>query len=185
MLQDILSESEDKMKKALEVLRKEYSSMRAGRANPALLDKIQVDYYGSLTPLNQVANISAPEPRLITVQPWDKSMLEQIEKAILKSDLGLNPTNDGSLLRIAIPQLTEERRMELVKTAKKKMEDVKVIVRNIRRDANDKINKMMKSKEVSEDEAKKTQDEMQKLTDKYTKEIDRILEVKEKEIMEV
>lgn len=185
MMQEVLNESEEKMKKALEALRKDYTSMRAGRANPALLDKIQIDYYGSLTPLNQVANISAPEPRLITVQPWDKSMLAQIEKAILKSDLGLNPANDGSLLRIAIPQLTEERRMELVKTAKKKMEDVKVIVRNIRRDANDKINKLTKSKEVSEDEAKKTQDEMQKLTDKYSKEIERILEVKEKEIMEV
>ncbi len=185
MMQEVLNESEEKMKKALEALRKDYTSMRAGRANPALLDKIQIDYYGSLTPLNQVANISAPEPRLITVQPWDKSMLAQIEKAILKSDLGLNPANDGNLLRIAIPQLTEERRMELVKTAKKKMEDVKVIVRNIRRDANDKINKLTKSKEVSEDEAKKTQDEMQKLTDKYSKEIERILEVKEKEIMEV
>ncbi|MGI6606249.1 MAG: ribosome recycling factor [Peptococcia bacterium] len=185
MINSIMNESEEKMKKGLEVLRKDFSSMRAGRAHPALLEKIQVDYYGTATPLNQVANISAPEPRLLTVQPWDKSLLAQIEKAILKSDLGLNPTNDGNILRIAIPQLTEERRVELVKAAKKKAEEAKVAVRNIRRDANDKIAKIEKSKEISEDEAKKAQDDMQKLTDKYAKEIEHILEVKEKEIMEV
>lgn len=185
MLKDIVSEAEDKMKKAIEVLRKDFSTMRAGRANPALLEKIQVDYYGTLTPLNQLGNISAPEPRLLTIQPWDKGILALIEKAILKSDLGLNPSNDGTILRIAIPQLTQERRLELVKQAKKKVEDAKVGIRNIRRESNDRIKEVEKGKEISEDDAKKGQDEMQKLTDKYTKEIDRVLEVKEKEIMEV
>ena len=185
MLKDVFNEVEDKMKKTLEVLRKDYSSMRAGRANPAILEIIKVDYYGALTPLNQLANISAPEPRLLTVQPWDKSLLSAIEKAILKSDLGLNPTNDGNILRIAIPQLTEERRQELVKAAKKKAEESKVGIRNIRRDANDRIKKMEKDKDLTEDEAKKQQEETQKTTDKYIKEADNILAIKEKEIMEV
>jgi ribosome recycling factor len=183
MLKDVFNEVEDKMKKTLEVLRKDYSSMRAGRANPAILEIIKVDYYGALTPLNQLANISAPEPRLLTVQPWDKSLLSAIEKAILKSDLGLNPTNDGNILRIAIPQLTEERRQELVKAAKKKAEESKVGIRNIRRDANDRIKKMEKDKDLTE--AKKQQEETQKTTDKYIKEADNILAIKEKEIMEV
>ncbi|MGI6144207.1 MAG: ribosome recycling factor [Clostridia bacterium] len=185
MLKDVLNQVEDKMQKTLEVLRKEYSSMRAGRANPAILEKIKVDYYGALTPLNQLANISAPEPRLLTVQPWDKSLLSDIEKAILKSDLGLNPTNDGNILRIAIPQLTEERRQELVKAAKKKAEESKVGIRNIRRDANERIKKMEKNKELTEDDAKKQQEEIQKITDKYIKEADNIFAIKEKEIMEV
>jgi len=185
MLNDVFMEADDKMQKTLGVLRKDYSSMRAGRANPALLEKIKVDYYGALTPLNQLANISAPEPRLLTVQPWDKSLLSVIEKAILKSDLGLNPTNSGNILRIAIPQLTEERRQELVKAAKKKAEESKVGIRNIRRDANDRIKKLEKDKDITEDECKKEQEEIQKVTDKYIKEADTILSIKEKEIMEV
>jgi len=185
MSKDVFNEAEGKMKKTLEVLRKDYSSMRAGRANPAILEKIKVDYYGALTPLNQLANISAPEPRLLTVQPWDKSLLSVIEKSILKSDLGLNPTNDGNILRIAIPQLTEERRQELVKAAKKKAEESKVGIRNIRRDANDRIKKMEKEKDITEDELKKEQEEIQKTTDKYIKEADNVLAIKEKEIMEV
>ncbi|MDD2211445.1 MAG: ribosome recycling factor [Clostridia bacterium] len=185
MLKDVFIEAESKMKKTTEVLRKEFSAMRAGRANPALLEKIKVEYYGALTPLNQLANISAPEPRLLTVQPWDKSVLAEVEKAILKSDLGLNPSNDGNLLRIAIPQLTEERRQELVKTAKKKAEESKVGIRNIRREANDNIKRVEKDKEISEDEAKKRQEEIQKVTDQYIEEVERVLAIKEKEIMEV
>lgn len=185
MLKDILNETEDRMNKTLEVLRKDFSTMRAGRANPAILDKIQVEYYGALTPINQMANISVPEPRLITIQPWDKGIVSQIEKAILKSDLGLNPSSDGNVIRLAIPQLTQERRLELVKNAKKKAEDTKVGIRNIRRDANDMIKEGEKAKEISEDDAKKGQDDMQKLTDKFIKEVDHVLELKEKEIMEV
>lgn len=185
MLKETIHEAEEKMKKSLELLRKEYATLRAGRANPAILDKIQVEYYGTPTPLNQLANISAPEPRLLTIQPWDKSVIGQIEKAILKSDLGLNPSNDGNIIRIAIPQLTQERRVELVKVVRKKAEETKVSIRNVRRDTNDKIKSLEKSKVVSEDEAKKGQDDAQKMTDKYIKEVDRVLEVKEKEIMEV
>jgi ribosome recycling factor len=185
MLKETIHEAEERMKKSLELLRKEYATLRAGRANPSILDKIQVEYYGTPTPLNQMANISAPEPRLLTIQPWDKSVIGQIEKAILKSDLGLNPSNDGNIIRIAIPQLTQERRGELVKVVKKKAEETKVSIRNVRRDTNDKIKSLEKSKTVSEDEAKKGQDDAQKMTDKYIKEVDRVLEVKEKEIMEV
>ena len=139
MFKDVFKEAEAKMKKTIEVLRRDFSTLRAGRANPALLEKIKVEYYGTLTPINQLANISAPEPRLLTVQPWDKSVLEEVEKAILKSDLGLNPSNDGNILRITIPQLTQESREELVKTIKKKTEEAKVSIRNIRREANDNI----------------------------------------------
>jgi len=185
MLTEIMNDSEDRMSKTIEALRKDFSTMRAGRANPAILEKVKVEYYGALTPLNQLANIAVPEPRLLTVQPWDKSLLSTVEKAILKSDLGLNPTNDGNILRIVIPQLTEERRQELVKTAKKKAEESKVSIRNIRRDANDKIKQLEKDKELNEDESKKEQDEIQKLTDKYIKEVERVLENKETEITEV
>lgn len=185
MLKDIFNETENKMNKTIEALRKDFSTMRAGRANPSILEKIQVDYYGTFTPINQLANISAPEPRLLTIQPWDKSIIQKIEKAILKSDLGLNPSSDGNIIRLAIPQLTEERRQELVKVAKKKAEDTRVSIRNIRRDANDSIKEEEKTKNISEDEAKKGQDDMQKLTDKFIKEVERILELKEKEIMEV
>ena len=165
--------------------RREYASLRAGRANPSILDRIQVDYYGTLTPLNQMANISAPEPRLLLIQPWDKSVIGNIEKAILKSDLGINPTNDGSVIRIAIPQLTEERRRELVKVVHKKAEEARVSIRNIRRDYNDKVKAQEKAKEVTEDEARRGLDDVQKLTDKYIAEVDRAADLKEKEIMEV
>ena len=185
MLKDVLNESEDKMQKSVEFFRKDLASVRAGRANPALLDKVVVDYYGAATPLSQMGTITAPEPRLLMVMPWDKSALGAIEKAILKSDLGLNPNNDGSIIRLAIPQLTEERRSQLVKTTRKKGEDCKVSVRNIRRETADMIKAEEKAKTCSEDQAKDANDDLQKLTDKYVKEIDKVLEVKEKEIMEV
>lgn len=185
MLDDVLKEAEEKMKKTIEILRKDYATMRAGRATPSILEKVQVDYYGTMTPINQMATISAPEPRLLMVQPWDKNMIPQIEKAILKSDLGLNPSSDGNLIRIVIPQLTQERRKELVKITKKKAEDARVSIRNIRRVANDRLKSLEKNKTLSEDEVKKGQDDVQKLTDKLIKEVDKALEIKEKEIMEV
>ena len=185
MFKDIFATHEDKMKKALEALRREYSSLRAGRATPALLDKVNVDYYGTPTPVNQVANVSVPEARMITIQPWEKNMLGAIEKAILKSDLGLTPNSDGTIIRLNIPQLTKERRTELAKTIGKKAEDARVAVRNIRRDANDAIKKLEKEKVATEDDSKKAQEDMQKVTDKYIKEIDNTMAAKEKEIMEV
>ncbi|MDK2824134.1 MAG: ribosome recycling factor [Clostridia bacterium] len=185
MIDEILLDSEDRMQKTIEVLRKEFASLRAGRANPAILDKVQVDYYGVPTPINQMANVTAPEARLLLIQPWDKSIIPNIEKAILKSDLGLNPASDGTVIRIAIPQLTQERRKELVKVIKKKAEDAKVGIRNIRRDANDALKSLEKNKEISEDENKKAQDDVQKITDKYIAEVDKILNNKEQEIMEI
>ncbi len=185
MIKDILNDAEDRMNKVAENLRKEYVSLRAGRANPGILDKVMVDYYGSPTPINQTANISCPEPRLIVIQPWDKNMIPLIEKAILKSDLGLNPNSDGSVLRLHIPQLTEERRRDLVKTCAKKAEEAKIALRNIRRDINDKVKELEKSKEISEDESKKGLDKAQKLTDQSVKNIDEIFAQKEKDIMEV
>jgi ribosome recycling factor len=184
-VKEIYSGHEDKMKKALEVLRKEYGSLRAGRATPSLLEKVMVDYYGSPTPVNQVANVSVPEPRMIVIQPWEKTMLNAIDKAIQKSDLGLMPNNDGVVIRLTIPQLTQERRSEIVKVIHKKAEECRIAVRNLRRDANETIKKVEKEKTVSEDEAKKAQDDVQKLTDKYIKEVDQIMAIKEKEIMEV
>ena len=185
MLTEILQEAEANMQKAVEGLRRELASLRAGRANPALLDKITVNYYGTLTPINQVANISAPEARLLIVQPWDRNLLPELEKAILKSDLGLTPSNDGTVIRIVIPQLTEERRTELVKVARKKTEEFRVMVRNFRREANDKLKTQEKNKVVSEDEVKRAQDKVQKLTDSKIKELDKILANKERDIMEV
>jgi ribosome recycling factor len=185
MLKEITSDIEDKMKKTVEILKKEYASLRAGRATPALLEKIQVDYYGTPTPVNQLANIAVPEARLLIIQPWDKTIVPSIEKAILKSDLGINPVSDGTVIRIAVPQLTEERRKDLVKTVKKKAEEAKVAVRNLRRDANDRIKTAEKKNEISEDEAKRGQDEIQKLTDKHILILEKTAEVKEKEIMEV
>lgn len=185
MIQDVLKDSEERMKKGIEALRKEYGSIRAGRANPSLLDKVMVDYYGSPTPVNQLANISVPEPRSLVIQPWDKSTLPAIEKAIMKSDLGLNPSSDGSVVRLLIPALTAEKRAELVKVLKKKAEEARVAIRNVRRDANDHLKKLEKEHKASEDEVKRAQDELQKTTDKFIKEIDHILDVKEKEIMEV
>lgn len=185
MIKDILSEAEDKMKKTLEYLTKDLAALRAGRANPAMLDKITVEYYGEPTPLHQLANITVPEARLLVIQPWDKSSIADIEKAILKSDLGVNPSNDGNVIRIGIPQLTEERRKDLVKLVKKRGEEAKVAIRNIRRDANDMLKSSEKEKLISGDEAKKGSDEVQKATDKYIKDIDGILAAKEKDIMEV
>lgn len=185
MTETLFQEAEDKMKKAVEAMRKELASIRAGRANPALLDKVQVDYYGTMTPVNQLASISAPEPRLLVIQPWDKSVIAGIEKAILKSDLNLTPSNDGTVIRIAIPQLTQERRQELVKLVKKKAEEFRVVIRNIRREANDGIKAMEKDKSISEDEAKKAQEQIQKLTDRYIEQVDKVLSNKEAEIMEV
>lgn len=185
MTGQLFQETEDKMKKAIEVMRKDLASLRAGRANPSLLDKVQVDYYGSLTPINQLAGISAPEPRLLVIQPWDKTVIPAIEKSILKSDLGLNPSNDGNVIRLAIPQLTQERRQDLVKVVRKKAEEFKIVVRNARRDANDSIKAMEKDGDISEDEAKRAQEQIQKLTDEYIEQIDKILDNKEAEIMEV
>lgn len=175
---------DEKMKKSLASLDGELGTIRAGRANPNVLNKITVDYYGVATPLQQVANVSVPEPRMIQIQPWEKSMLKEIEKAIMISDLGINPTNDGTSVRLVFPELTEERRKELAKDVKKKGEAAKVAVRNIRRDGNDAFKKL-KGSEVSEDEIKDLEDELQKLTDKYVKEVDKAVEVKSKEIMTV
>ncbi len=185
MLKAILADAEERMDKTIENLRKEFSTLRAGRANPALLDKIMVDYYGTPTPINQTSNISCPEPRLIVIQPWDKNLISAIEKAILKSDLGINPNSDGTVIRIAIPQLTEERRKELVKTCSKKTEEAKVAIRNIRRDVNDQIKKLESGKEIPEDDGKRGLDEMQKLTDKKISRLDEVFKQKEAEIMEV
>lgn len=184
-LKEVLEQSNHKMQRAIEVLKVDLASVRAGRATPALLDKVMVDYYGTPTPVNQVASVNVPEPRMIVIQPWEKSILKDIERAIMKSDLGLNPNNDGSVIRLNLPQLTEERRKELVKTVHKKAEDSRVAVRNIRRDGNDTVKKMEKAKEITEDEAKKANDDIQKMTDKYIKEIDSVMENKEKEVMEV
>lgn len=173
-----------KMKKTMVNLNGELGAIRAGRANPHVLDKIMVDYYGTPTPIQQVGNVSVPEPRMIQIQPWEKSMVKEIEKAIQVSDLGINPTNDGSVIRLVFPELTEERRKELVKDVKKKGEAAKVAIRNIRRDGNDAFKKL-KGSEVSEDEIKDLGDELQKLTDKYIKEVDAAVEVKSKEVMTV
>jgi ribosome recycling factor len=176
---------EDKMDKTLEVLLSEYNSIRAGRANPHVLDKIRVDYYGTPTPIQQVGNISIPEARMIVIQPWEKSLLKPIEKAILTSDLGINPTNDGSVIRLLFPELTEERRKDLSKDVKKKGDNAKVAIRNIRRDANDAFKKQEKGGEMSEDERKDAEDKIQKITDKMIEKIDKEIEKKTKEIMTV
>ena len=175
---------EDKMEKSLANLEDEYTSIRAGRANPRILDKIQVDYYGTMSSLQSVANVSVPEARMIQIQPWESSLIKDIEKAILASDLGLTPANDGKVIRLVFPELTEERRKELVKDVKKKGESAKVAIRNIRRDANDYLKKLGKT-EVSEDEIKDLEDAVQKLTDKYIKEVDKAIEEKSKEILTV
>jgi ribosome recycling factor len=185
MYLDVHKEAEEKMKKTISIYKDELMGIRAGRANPALLDKISIDYYGVLTPLNQVASVSAPEPRLLVIQPWDANTIPQIEKAILKSDLGLNPSNDGKVIRLPIPQLTEDRRKELVKIVKKSAENAKIAIRNSRREANDKLKKMEKNKEISEDDRKIAEDEIQEMTDKYILEVDELTEKKEAELMEV
>lgn len=185
MTDDIYLEAADRMDKAITAFQRELTTLRAGRATPALLDRIEVDYYGAMTPLNQLAGISAPEPRLLVVQPWDKNSIGAIEKAILKSDLGLTPANDGNLIRLAIPQLTEERRRDLVKHVRKKAEECKVVVRNIRRDANEEIKKLEKDGAISEDEKRRSQDSIQELTGEKTTVIDEVAANKEKEMMEV
>ena len=179
-----LNQYEEKMKKSLANLEEEYGAIRAGRANPRILGRIQVDYYGTPTSLQGVANISVPEARMIQIQPWEASMVKEIEKAILTSDLGINPTNDGKTVRLLFPELTEERRKELAKDVKKKGENAKVAIRNIRRDANDSFKKLAKE-DVSEDEIKQLEDQAQKMTDKYIADVDRAVEAKTKEILTV
>ena len=180
-----IKEYEDKMKKSVDSLKEDYTTIRAGRANPHILDKIKVDYYGTPTSLQQVANISVPEARMIQIQPWEASLIKDIEKAILVSDLGLTPNNDGKVIRLIFPELTEERRKELVKDIKKKGEAAKVAVRNVRRDANDTLKKMEKSTDITEDERKEGEEKIQKMTDKYVAKIDKSVENKSKEIMTV
>ncbi len=184
-MQENLKLYEDKMTKTLEVLQEEFGAIRAGRANPHVLDKIKVDYYGTPTPLQQVGNVSVPEPRMLMIQPWDKSLIKAIEKAILTSELGINPNNDGSVIRLIFPEMTEERRKELAKDVKKKGEAAKVAIRNVRRDANDAFKKMEKSDEISEDEKDEMIDKIQKLTDKMVEKVDKAVEAKTKEIMTV
>jgi ribosome recycling factor len=173
------------MKKTVANLKDEFSSLRTGRASAALFDKIRVDYYGDKSPLSQVANISVPEARLIVIQPWDKAMIAEIEKAIRSSELSLNPSNDGKVIRISIPPLTEERRKELAKAAKNQAEQSRVAVRNIRRDGNDELKKLLKDSKLTEDEESRASEELQKVTDSYITKINQVLEEKEKEIMEV
>ncbi|RCX21275.1 ribosome recycling factor [Fontibacillus phaseoli] len=184
MPQTIKKHAEERMDKAIQALKRDLATLRAGRATPSLLDRIHVDYYGSPTPVNQLANINTPDSRTLMIQPWDKSSLAEIERAIQKSDLGLTPANDGMFIRLSIPALTEERRVELVKMTKKFGEEAKVAIRNIRRDANDDIKKLEKT-DISEDESRRHQEDIQKTTDKFIAEVDKVLAAKEKEIMEV
>lgn len=185
MIKDILKNSDEKMKKTTEVLKKELASMKAGRANAAMLDKIEAEYYGTNTPINQLGNVTIPEPRVLVIQPWDRSALKAIEKAILKSDLGINPSNDGELIRLAVPELTEETRKDIVKKIKKQEENSKVAVRSIRRESNEKFKSMKKNNEITEDELKKAEDDIQKKTDNFIKEIENIVAEKENGIMSI
>ncbi len=185
MIKDIIVKAEEKMKKTISVLRSDLSTLRAGRANPTMLDRIKIDYYGSPCPLSQVANISAPEPRVLVISPWEKSLIKEIEKAILVSDLGINPSNDGSVIRLVVPELTEETRKNLVKVVKKTGEEAKVALRSIRREANDKIKVLKKDGEITEDELKNSEDKVQKIIDGYVKEVDSLVTAKEKEIMSI
>ena len=185
MLQDVINTAKEKMKKSCEVYEREMMSLRAGRANPQLLDRIMVDYYGTPTPINQIGNISSPEPRLLVIAPWEAKMIPQIEKAIQKSDLGINPSNDGKIIRLVFPELNEERRRDLTKVASKGAEETKVAIRSIRRDAIEQIKKLKKNSEITEDDQRDAEEDMQKLTDKAVKEVDEICAKKEKEIMEV
>ena len=185
MLQDILDNAKEKMRKSCEVYERDMMGLRAGRANPKLLDRIMVDYYGTPTPIPQVGNISSPEPRLLVIAPWEAKLIPQIEKAIQKSDLGLNPSNDGKIIRLVFPELNEERRRDLTKVASKGAEDTKVAIRSIRRDAIEQIKKLKKNSEITEDDQRDAEEDMQKLTDKAVKDVDEIFAKKEKEIMEV
>ncbi len=185
MVNTVIEEVQDKMEKTLSVLKSDYLSIRAGRANPHVLDKILVDYYGTPTPIQQVANVSVPEARMIAIQPWEKNMVKVVEKAIQTSDLGINPSNDGTVIRLVFPELTEDRRKELVKDIKKKGENAKVAVRNIRREANEKLKKLNKSNEISEDEQSNAEIDVQEMTDDYIKKIDKEVDEKSKEILTV
>lgn len=185
MISDLKKNTESRMSKSVDSLTESLQSIRAGRANTSLLDKIYVDYYGQQSPLNQVASLSAPEARLLAIQPWDATLISEIEKAIQKSDLGITPSNDGKVIRLVIPQLTEERRKDLTKLVGKYAEEAKVSIRNIRRDAMEDIKKAEKAKEISEDDRKTYEEDIQKLTDKYIKDIDSVAEEKEKELMEI
>lgn len=184
-MSDRVKEYSEKMQKTIDHLSSDYAAIRAGRANPHVLDKIRVDYYGTPTPIAQVGNISVPDPRIIQIQPWEKSILKDIEKAIQMSDVGINPTNDGTVIRLVFPELTEERRKDLVKDVKKKGEDAKVAIRNIRREGNDAFKKLSKTEDVSEDEVKDLEDELQKIVDKNIKTVDSMIEEKSKDIMTV
>ena len=185
MIKDIKKVSEEKMGKTISKLESDLSTMKAGRANPSMLDRVQVDYYGSPCPISQVANVSAPEPRVLMITPWEKTILKDIEKAILKSDLGSNPSNDGNVIRLIVPELTEETRKDLVKKVKKVGEEAKVAIRSIRRDANEKIKALKKEGDLSEDEIKKGEDDIQKITDTHIKKIDTVVAAKENEIMSI
>jgi len=185
MIDTIKQDAEERMSKTVNVLKSDYQTIRTGKATPSLLDRIQVDYYGVPTPINQMANIAVPEPRMLTIQAWDKSSMSAIEKAILKSDLGITPNNDGSVIRLVLPQLTQDTRKDLVKRVKKKGEEAKVSIRNIRRDSNDSLKSLEKSKEITEDESKSAQEDIQKMTDKHIANVDKLIENKEAEIMEV
>ncbi|MDY0269820.1 ribosome recycling factor [Trichloromonas sp.] len=185
MTKDIVTKACSSMDKAIEALKKDFTKVRTGRASVSLLDDVRVDYYGTPTPLNQLGTLAIPEPRLITIQPWEKKLLPEIEKAIFKADLGLTPTSDGQLIRMVIPALTEDRRKEMVKMLKRMAEDAKVAVRNIRREANDAVKKLAKDKEISEDDAKRVEKEIQDLTDKFVARTDEVVAVKEKEVMEI
>jgi len=185
MVDDIFGDAERRMQKAVEILKQDLSSIRTGRASAALVERITVDYYGAPTPINQVASISVPEARLLVIQPWDRKLLTDIEKAIQKSDLGINPNNDGQVIRLAIPPLNEERRREMVKTLHKKLDEHKVAIRNIRRDTHDKLRDREKKKEISEDELKRSEDRLKKLTDRFTDEMEKVGKTKELEVLEV
>ena len=185
MIDDIMMTAEEKMQKSCAVYERDMMGLRAGRANPKLLDRIMVDYYGTQTPINQIGNISSPEPRLLVIAPWEAKMIPQVEKAIQKSDLGLNPANDGKIIRLVFPELNEERRRDLTKIASKGAEETKVAIRSIRRDAIEQIKKLKKNSEITEDDQRDAEEEMQKMTDKAIKEVDEIFAKKEKEIMEV
>ena len=185
MVDEIFEDLKDRMGKSMESLKREYSRLRTGRASVSLLDGIRVSYYDTPTPLNQMASLAVPEPRLIVIQPWDKTAIEDIEKAILKSELGLTPMNDGKVIRISIPPLTEERRKELVKVARKMSEENKVSIRNIRRDANEMLKDLKKEKEITEDDLFRSQEEVQKATDQFISQVDELCAAKEKEILEI
>ncbi len=185
MMDLVLEEAEDKMKKAVEATRREFNTIRTGRASPAILDRVQVDAYGTHMPLNQVATISVPEPRLLVISPWDKATIGAIERAIMKSDVGITPSNDGVVIRLSIPSLTEERRRDLTKMVHKKAEEGKVAIRNNRREANEELKKLRKASEISEDDEKRAEERVQKVTDKYITEVDRLQQHKEQEVLEV